>query len=46
VKAISSRKTDGYMSAIQEGLDYVAAKNKTQCLIEVLQIIQKYEERL
>jgi len=46
VKTISSCKTDGYMSAIQEGLDYVAAKNKTQCLIEILQIIQKYEERL
>lgn len=52
VKAISSqfsdhkRKNDGYIFAIQEGLNYVSAKNKTQCLIEVLQIIQKYEERL
>lgn len=51
VKTISSqfgdqrRKLDGYMSAIQEGIDYVSGKNKTQCLIEVLQIIQKYEER-
>lgn len=52
VKAISSqfcdqkRRIDGYMSAIEEGLSYIPAKNKTQCLIEVLQIIQKYEERL
>jgi len=51
VKTISSqlcdqrRKPDGYMSALEEGLNHVPAKNKTQCLIEVLQIIQKYEER-
>lgn len=51
VKTISSqmcnekRKTDGYMFTIEEGLNYVPAKSKTQCLIEVLQIIHKYEER-
>lgn len=36
---------DGYMLAIEEGLKYIPSTNKTQCLIEVLQIIQKYEER-
>lgn len=51
MEAISSQFCDqkrktGYMSAIQEGLDYVPARNKTQCLIEVLQVIQKYEERI
>jgi len=51
VKTISSQLSDenhkrsGYMSVLEEGLNYVPAKNKTQCLIEVLQIIQKYEER-
>jgi len=43
---ISNQKCkDGYMLAIEEGLKYVPSTNKTQCLIEVLQIIQKYEER-
>ncbi|XP_025264131.1 uncharacterized protein LOC112637797 [Camponotus floridanus] len=36
---------DGYMLAIEEGLKYIPSTNKTQCLIEVLQIIKKYEER-
>ena len=51
MKTISSqlfdqkRKTDGYMSSLEEGLNYVPAKNRTQCLIEVLQIIQTYKER-
>lgn len=40
-----SSSTDGYMLAIEEGLKHVPTKNKTQCLIEILQIIQKYEER-
>ncbi|XP_011697587.1 PREDICTED: uncharacterized protein LOC105455745 [Wasmannia auropunctata] len=51
-KAVSSQmykqkheKADGYMFAIEEGLKYIPPKNKTQCVIEVLQIIQKYEER-
>lgn len=51
MKAVSSHMynkkdtKDGYMFAIEEGLKYVPSRNKTQCLIEVLQIIQKYEER-
>lgn len=51
MKAVSSHiynkndTKDGYMSAIEEGLKYVPSRNKTQCIIEVLQIIQKYEER-
>lgn len=40
-----NHKKSGYMFALEERLNYVPAKNKTQCLIEVLQIIQKYEER-
>lgn len=40
-----SSSTDGYMLAIDEGLKHVPTTNKTLCLIEMLQIIQKYEER-
>lgn len=40
------RERNGYIFAIEEGLNYIPGKNMTQCLIEVLQIIQKYEERL
>ncbi|KAM0735309.1 hypothetical protein ACS0PU_010457 [Formica fusca] len=36
---------NGYMLAVEEGLKHVPHKHKTQCLIEVLHIIQKYEER-
>ncbi|KYQ49729.1 hypothetical protein ALC60_11196 [Trachymyrmex zeteki] len=50
VKAVSSQldqklEKDGYMSALEEGLKYVLLKHRTQCIIDLLQIIQKYEER-
>lgn len=52
VKAVSSQmhdqkrcEKDGYMFAIEEGLKYVSSRNRTQCIIEILQIIQNYEER-
>jgi len=35
-----------YMLAIEKALSRVSVRNKTKCLIEVLQIIQKYEETL
>lgn len=40
-----NKSTTGYMTAIEEGLQHVPSKIRTQCLIEILQIIQKYEER-
>ncbi|XP_024880892.1 uncharacterized protein LOC112460455 isoform X1 [Temnothorax curvispinosus] len=39
------QETNGYMAVIEEGFSFVPSKNKIQCLIEILQIIQKYEER-
>lgn len=39
----ANKNTDGYMLAIEEGLKHIPEKNKTLCIIEVLQIIQKYE---
>lgn len=42
---MSNENKSGYMLAIEEGIKYIPDKHKTQCLIEVLQIIQKYEER-
>lgn len=36
---------DGYMVAVGEALKHVPGKHKTQCLIEMLQIIQKFEDR-
>ncbi|TGZ42188.1 uncharacterized protein [Temnothorax longispinosus] len=39
------QETNGYMAVIEEGFSCVPSKNKIQCLIEILQIIQKYEER-
>jgi len=35
----------GCMLAIEEGLKYVPNKSRTQCIIELLQVIQKYEVR-
>lgn len=40
----TNSSTDGYMLALHEGLKHVPGKNKTQCFIEMLQIIKKYEE--
>lgn len=34
----------GYILAIEEGLKSVPAKKKMQCMIEVFQVLQKYEE--
>lgn len=36
---------DGYMSAIQEGLAYVSPGERTECLIEILGVIKRYEKR-
>lgn len=33
------------MYAIEEGLKHVSGKNKIQCIIEILQVIQKYDNR-
>jgi len=43
--ANKDKEKDGYMFALEEGLKYVPGKNKTQCIIEVLQVIKKYEIR-
>ncbi|XP_018366183.1 PREDICTED: uncharacterized protein LOC108763234 [Trachymyrmex cornetzi] len=40
-----NRNENGYMLVIKEALKYVPDTHKTQCLIEVLQVIQKYEKR-
>lgn len=42
---VTNKEKDGYMLAIEESLKHVPGKNKTQCIIEVLQIIKKYEVR-
>lgn len=41
----ANKENDGYMLAIEEGLKHIPGKNRTQCIIEVLQVIQKYEVR-
>lgn len=41
----NQNQKDNYISAIEDGFKYVPPRNKTQCLIEVLEIIKKYEER-
>jgi len=33
------------MLAIEEGLKYVPNKSRTQCIIKLFQVIQKYEVR-
>lgn len=43
--ANKNKEKDGYMLAIEEGLIHIPAKSRTQCIIEVLQVIQKYEIR-
>ncbi|XP_015596841.1 uncharacterized protein LOC107268517 isoform X2 [Cephus cinctus] len=35
---------DGYNFALQECLKFVPKRNKTQCIIEMLQVLQKYEK--
>jgi len=40
-----NREKDGCMLTIEKGLKHVPNKSKTQCIIEVLQVIQKYEVR-
>lgn len=40
-----NKEKDGYMLAIEEGLKHVPEKSRTKCIIEVLQVIQKYEVR-
>jgi len=40
-----NKEKDGCMLAIEEGLKYVPNKSRTQCIIELLQVIQKYEVR-
>jgi len=41
----TNKEKDGCMLTIEEGLKYVPNKSKTQCIIEVLQVIKKYEIR-
>lgn len=43
--ANKDKEEDGYMFTLEKGLKYVPGKNKTQCIIEVLQVIKKYEIR-
>jgi len=38
----ANKEKDGCMLTIEEGLKYVPNKSRTQCIIEVLQVIQKY----
>jgi len=38
-------KIEERWSALEEGLKYVLLKHRTQCIINLLQIIQKYEEK-
>ncbi|KYQ52450.1 hypothetical protein ALC60_08429 [Trachymyrmex zeteki] len=40
-----NKNENGYMLAIQKALKYVPDTHKTQSLIEVFQVIQKYEKR-
>lgn len=41
----NNKEKDGYMLALEEGLKHVPQKSRTQCIIEVLQVIKKYEMR-
>lgn len=41
----SQKENNGFMLAIGEALNHVPDMQKTQCLIEVLQVIMKYQQR-